>query len=332
MTFGWPIALWGLLLVALALVAYLIVQRRRKKYVVRFTNLSLLENVVAASPRWRRHVPPALTLLALAALVVGVARPEVAQAVPRQEATVILTMDRSGSMTATDVQPDRMTAAREAAASFAQGLPDGFKVGVVSFSDKADVVVPPTADRDAAVAALSQIQAENGTALGDAIARSLDLGLTSLGKDKLTADGKVKTDANGQSPLVILVLSDGASTTGDYTPLEAAQMAKDKNVPVYTVALGTENGTIQGPDGYGGVRTIRVPPDPETLKQVAALTGGKFFAAADAGALKSVYDKIGSQVGVEHKTRELTVFFTAVGAALLLAGASLSMLWFARMP
>jgi Ca-activated chloride channel family protein len=322
MTFGWPIALWGLLLVALALVAYLIVQRRRKKYVVRFTNLSLLENVVAASPRWRRHVPPALTLLALAALVVGVARPEVAQAVPRQEATVILTMDRSGSM----------TAAREAAASFAQGLPDGFKVGVVSFSDKADVVVPPTADRDAAVAALSQIQAENGTALGDAIARSLDLGLTSLGKDKLTADGKVKTDANGQSPLVILVLSDGASTTGDYTPLEAAQMAKDKNVPVYTVALGTENGTIQGPDGYGGVRTIRVPPDPATLSQIANVTHGKFFAAADAGALKSVYDKIGSQVGVEHKTRELTVFFTAVGAALLLAGASLSMLWFARMP
>ena len=164
MSFGWPIALWGLLLVALALVAYLLVQRRRKKYVVRFTNLALLENVVAESPRWRRHVPPALTLLALAALVVGIARPEIAQAVPREEATVILAMDRSGSMTATDVAPDRMTAAREAAASFAKGLPDGFKVGVVSFSDKADVVVPPTADRDEAVNALSQIQAENGTA------------------------------------------------------------------------------------------------------------------------------------------------------------------------
>ena len=146
---------------------------------------------------------------------------------PRQQATVILTMDRSGSMTATDVQPDRMTAAREAAASFAEGLPDGFKVGVVSFSDKADVVVPPTADRQEAVDALSQIQAENGTAIGDAIARSLDLGLSSLDKDKLTADGKVEADANGQSPLVILLLSDGASTTGDYTPLEAAQMAKD---------------------------------------------------------------------------------------------------------
>jgi Ca-activated chloride channel family protein len=332
MTFAWPIALWGLVLVALALLAYLLVQRRRRKYVVRFTNLALLENIVSESPRWRRHVPPALTLLALSALVVGVARPEIAEAVPRQEATVILTMDRSGSMTATDVAPDRMTAAREAAASFAEGLPEGFKVGVVSFSDKADVVVPPTADREEAVRALGQLQAENGTALGDAISRSLDLGLSSLDQDKLTADGAVKKDADGQSPLVILLLSDGANTTGDYTPLEAAQLAKDAGVPVYTVALGTPEGTIQGPDGYGGFRTIRVPPDPVTLKQVAEDTGGRFFEAADAGALKSVYDEIGSQVGVQHKHRELTALFTAAGAALLLAGAALSMLWFARMP
>jgi Ca-activated chloride channel family protein len=235
-------------------------------------------------------------------------------------------------MTATDVQPTRMAAAREAAASFAEGLPNGFKVGVVSFSDKADVNLPPTDDRDAAVRALGQLQAENGTALGDAIARSLDVGLASLDQNKLTADRKVKKDANGDSPLVILVLSDGASTTGDYTPLEAAQLAKDAGVPVYTVALGTENGTIEGPDGFGGTRLIRVPPDPETLKQVASLTGGKFFAAADAKALKSVYAQIGSQVGVEHKTRELTALFTAAGALLLAAGAGLSMFWFARLP
>ncbi len=194
------------------------------------------------------------------------------------------------------------------------------------------MVVPPTADHDEAVAALGLLQAEYGTALGDAIARSLDLGLASLDKDKLTADGGVKMDADGASPLVILLLSDGASTTGDYTPLQAAQLAADANVPVYTVALGTENGTIEGPDGYGGYRTIRVPPDPETLKQVAEMTGGRFFEAADANALKSVYDEIGSQVGVEHTQRELTVLFTAAGAVLLLAGAALSMLWFARMP
>ena len=324
MSFAWPLALAGLALVALALIAYLVAQRRRRRYVVRFTNLDLLENVVADSPRWRRHIPAVLTLLALSALVVGMARPQVAVAVPREEATVILAMDSSGSMTATDVAPDRMTAAREAASSFVDGLPDGFRVGVVSFSNEADVVVPPTADRDEALRGLSALRADNGTALGDAIARSVDLGVTSL-DEQLAAN----TD---ETPVVVLLLSDGANTTGDYEPLEAAQKAKDAKVPVYTVALGTDAGTVEGPDGYGGIRTIRVPPDPETLSRVAELTDGKFFEAADQDALESVYDEIGSQVGVEHKQRELTVFFTAAGAALLLLGGALSTLWFGRIP
>jgi Ca-activated chloride channel family protein len=325
MSFAWPIALSGLALVALALIAYLVAQRRRRRYVVRFTNLDLLENVVADSPRWRRHIPAVLTLLALSALVVGMARPQVAVAVPRQEATVILAMDSSGSMTATDVAPDRMTAAREAASSFVDGLPDGFRVGVVSFSNEADVVVPPTDDHDEALRGLSALRADNGTALGDAIARSVDLGVTSL-------DEQLAAAKDSETPVVVLLLSDGANTTGDYEPLEAAQKAKDADVPVYTVALGTDAGTVQGPDGYGGMRTIRVPPDPETLSKVAELTGGKFFEAADQDSLKSVYDEIGSQVGVEHKQRELTVFFTAAGAALLLLGGALSTLWFGRIP
>jgi Ca-activated chloride channel family protein len=324
MSFAWPIALSGLGLVALALIAYLVAQRRRRRYVVRFTNLDLLENVVADSPRWRRHVPAMLTLLALSALVVGMARPRVAVAVPREEATVILAMDSSGSMTATDVQPDRMTAAREAASSFVDGLPDGFRVGVVSFSNEADVVVPPTADHDEALRGLSALRADNGTALGDAIARSVDLGVTSL-DEQLAANSE-------ETPVVVLLLSDGANTTGDYEPLEAAQKAKDAGVPVYTVALGTDAGTVEGPDGYGGTRTIRVPPDPETLASVAELTGGTFFEAADEDALRGVYDEIGSQVGVEHEQRELTVFFTAAGAALLLLGGALSTLWFGRIP
>jgi Ca-activated chloride channel homolog len=302
-----------------------VAQRRRRRYVVRFTNLDLLENVVADSPRWRRHIPAVLTLLALSALVVGMARPQVAVAVPREEATVILAMDSSGSMTATDVEPDRMTAAREAASSFVDGLPDGFRVGVVSFSNEADVVVPPTADHDEALRGLSALRADNGTALGDAIARSVDLGVTSL-------DEQLAAAKDSETPVVVLLLSDGANTTGDYEPLEAAQKAKDAGVPVYTVALGTEAGTVQGPDGFGGMRTIRVPPDPETLSQVAEQTGGKFFEAADQDALESVYDEIGSQVGVEHEQRELTVFFTAAGAALLLLGGALSTLWFGRIP
>ena len=325
MSFAWPIALWGLVVVAIALLAYLLVQRRRRKYVVRFTNLSLLENIVPSTPRWRRHIPAALTLLSLSALIVGMARPQVAIAVPREKATVILAMDSSGSMTATDVQPSRMAAARTAASSFVEGLPDGFQVGVVSFSDQADVVVPPTDDRDEVIDALGSLQADNGTALGDAIARSVDLGVTTLGDEEARAKGD-------ESPLIVLALSDGANTTGDYQPLEAAQKAKDAGVPVYTVALGTDEGTVQGPDGYGGMRTIRVPPDPETLKAVAEQTGGRFFEAADEDALQSVYDEIGSQVGVETEHRELTVAFTAAGAALLLLGAALSMLWFARIP
>jgi Ca-activated chloride channel family protein len=217
-----------------------------------------------------------------------------------------------------------MTVAREAARSFVDGLPDGFRVGVVSFSNEADVVVPPTADRDEALRGLESLEADNGTALGDAIARSVDLGLTSLEEEP--------TAGQDEAPLIVLVLSDGANTTGDYEPLEAAQEAADAGVPVYTVALGTEDGTVEGPDGLGGTRTIRVPPDPETLARVAELTGGEFFEAADEQALASVYDAIGSQVGVEEEQRELTVLFTAVGAVLLLAGAALSTLWFARLP
>jgi Ca-activated chloride channel family protein len=245
-------------------------------------------------------------------------------AVPREEATVILAMDSSGSMTATDVAPDRMAAARAAASSFVEGLPEDFQVGVVSFSDQADVIVPPTADRDEAVTALERLEADNGTALGDAIVRSVELGVSNLDEGEVPSEG--------ENPVIVLVLSDGANTTGDFEPLEAAQEAVDAKVPVYTVALGTEEGTIEGPDGYGGTRTIAVPPDPETLTQVAEMTGGRFFEAADEEALRSVYDEIGSQVGVEQEQRELTVVFTAAGAVLLLLGAALSTLWFSRLP
>ena len=324
MSFAWPMALWGLAVVAVLAIAYLFMQRRRPRYVARFTNVDLLANIVARRPRWRRHVPPLLTLLALSALVVGLARPEMAVAVPREEATVILAMDSSGSMTANDIAPDRMAVARDVASSFVEDLPEDFQVGVVSFSDQADVIVPPTADRDEAVRALERLEADNGTALGDAIARSVELGVSNLDEDEQPAEG--------ESPVIVLVLSDGANTTGDFEPLEAAQQAVDAKVPVYTVALGTAEGTIEGPDGYGGTRTIAVPPDPETLTEVAEMTGGRFFAAADAEALRSVYEEIGSQVGVEEEQRELTVVFTAAGAVLLLFGAVLSSLWFSRLP
>ena len=321
MSFAFPIALAGLVLVPLLLVAYLVVQRRRVKYALRFTNLPLLANVVDRAPRWRRHVPPLIVLASLAALIFAVARPEIAVAVPRKEGTVILAIDRSGSMLATDVSPSRMAAARAAATTFVKGLPDGFKVGLVSFSDQADVVLPPTSDHQKAVEALTTLQADNGTALGDAITRSVDLGLTSL-----------KTNVAKDGSLVVLLLSDGANTTGDTEPLAAAEIAAQNKVPVYTVALGTDAGIVTLTTQDGVERTYRVPPDPTTLAAVAEKTGGKFFEAADASSLQSVYSRIGSQVGTEIQQRELTAVLTGAGAVLLLAGSGLSLAWFNRIP
>jgi Ca-activated chloride channel family protein len=323
MSFATPIALAGLILVPLLLLGYLLVQRRRAKYAMRFTNLDLIANVVDRAPGRRRHVPALLVVLALATLILGVARPQIARAVPREEGTVILAMDSSGSMLATDVAPDRMTAAREAATTFVKGLPDGFNVGLVSFSDQADVVLPPTSDTEAAVSALSKLKADNGTALGDAISRSVDLGLTSV---------DASSASSNDTPLVVLVLSDGANTTGDYEPLAAAAKAADAGVPVYTVALGTDAGTITATGPDGSTKIYRVPPDPATLTAVAEKTGGKFFEAADSKALASVYDQIGSQVGTRIEQRELTALFTAAGAVLLVVGAALSALWFNRIP
>jgi Ca-activated chloride channel family protein len=322
MSFAFPLALAGLLLVPALLAAYVVVQRRRVRYALRFTNLPLLANVVDRAPRWRRHVPPLLVLTALAALVVAVARPQIAVAVSREEGTVILAIDRSGSMLATDVSPTRMAAARAAATTFVQGLPDGFKVGLVSFSDQADVVLPPTLDHKEAERALTTLQADNGTALGDAITRSVDLGLTSL-------NAKV---APAGTPLVVLLLSDGANTTGDMEPLAAADVAAKAKVPVYTVALGTDAGTITITSADGEARVYRVPPDPATLAAVAERTGGQFFAAADAESLKTVYSKIGTQVGTRIEHRELTAAFAGAGALVLLAGSALSLAWFHRLP
>jgi Ca-activated chloride channel family protein len=324
MTFATPVALVALVLIPALLVAYLVVQRRRVKYAMRFTNLPLLAGVVDRSPRWRRHVPPVLILLALAALIAAMARPQRAVAVPRKQGTVILTIDRSGSMLATDVSPTRMAAAKAAAASFIKGLPSGFKVGIVSFSDKADVNLPPTSDKQEALNALNSLQAENGTALGDAISRSVNVGLASMGSN-------VKVAPKG-TPLVVVVLSDGASTTGDLQPMEAAQQAKTAKVPVYTVALGTQNGTITINGPMGDTRTDNVPPDPTTLRAVASATGGKFSEAADADTLKSIYGHIGKTVGTKLEKRELSTAFTGAGVVVLLLGSAHSLAWFNRLP
>jgi Ca-activated chloride channel family protein len=321
-SFSTPLLLWGLLLIPLALLAYWLVQRRRIKYAARFTNLDLLANVVDASPGRRRHIPAVLALAALAALIVAMARPQAVVAVPRDDATVLLTMDTSASMTATDVPPTRLEAAKSASNDFLDRIPDRFRVGLVSFSSTVSVLEEPTDDREQVRDALETLEGDIGTALGDAIVESL----------ALAPDPEEAEELSGGRPLfAILLLSDGANSVGR-EPLDVVEQAREKGVPVYTIAFGTPDGTVEIPTDYGGTQTYRVPPDPATLRAIAEETGGRFFEAPTEEQLEEVYREIGSQVSYEDEERELTAAFAGAGAVFLLLGAGLSALWFGRIP
>ena len=322
MTFASPFILSGLLLVPVALAAYWLVQRRRSKYAARFTNLDLLANVVDASPGRRRHIPAALALASLAALIVAMARPQAVIAVPRDDATVVLTMDSSASMTATDVAPTRLDAAKSAASSFLDKPPERFRVGLVSFSSSVQVLEEPTDDRTAVRSSLAAIEGDIGTALGDAIVTSVGLAPEAEEQKKL---------AGGKPLFAVLLLSDGANSTGS-EPLDVLDEAKKAGVPVYTIALGTDAGTVEITNDLGQTQTFAVPPDRETLRKVAEETGGRYFEAPTEADLEAVYQEIGSQVSWEDEERELTAAFAAGGAIFLVLGAGLSALWFGRIP
>ena len=322
-TFLWPAALVGLVLVPLALLWYLLLQRRRDKYAVRFTNLDLLANVAPKRPGWRRHLPALLALLALTALVLGVARPQAAIKVPKRQATLILAMDTSASMTADDIDPTRLAVARAAARTLLESLPDQSRVGVVGFAQYAATISPVLSDKDAVLEAIDNVRPEGGTALGEAIDQSLEMGHA--------ATGNAKASKENGPPFAIIVLSDGASTTGR-DPVNAAQRAKEAGIPVYTVALGTDSGTVEVTDEFGQTHIVPVPPDKETLRTIAETTGGKTYEAPTEEQLRSVYEEVATRVGYDERQRELTVAFTAAGGILLLLGAGLSALWFNRIP
>jgi Ca-activated chloride channel homolog len=327
MSFVWPAFLWGLLLVPAAGVLYLLAQRRRKRHAVRFTNLELLANLVPRSPGWRRHLPPVLLLMALSALLLGLARPQATVLVPREEANVVLVMDVSGSMEATDVSPNRLAAAQEAAGAFLDRLPDDLRVGLVTFSEREQVLSPPTADHAVVSDALGSLQAGGGTAMGDGLLRATEI--SQLGVNRGNEADARGSEGNGQGvPAAVVLLSDGANTDGETRPEEAAGRARSLGVPVYTVALGTEEGTVEGPSG----QEVPVPPDQETLRLVASETGGEFFASATEADLVSVYRDLGSSLGFVEEEREVTAAFAGTGAALIVAGGVLSTLWFGRLP
>jgi Ca-activated chloride channel family protein len=343
MTFASPELLAGLLLVPLAVAGYLFVQRRRARYAVAFTNVDLLANLVPHRPAWRRHVPPALYLVAIGALVLALARPSMTLAVPREEATIILTMDVSRSMRATDVAPSRLAAAQKAASDFVDQMPESFRVGLVVFSTGPRVVVPPTTDRAAVHDALDSLVADGGTALGDAIAVSLEAAGVDESPDPTPVpspdpSGSASPAPSGspapdEPPLVATVLlSDGANSTGRLEPLDAAAEAAANGMPVYTIALGTADGTVEIPNDFGQLETLPVPPDPETLAAVAEITGARFFDAPTADDLAEIYENLGSRVGYTDEEREVTRLFAAAGLLFVVAGAGLAAHWFNRFP
>jgi Ca-activated chloride channel family protein len=331
----WPALLWTLLLVPVALAAYLFAQRRRSRYTVRFTNLDLLANVVSAKPGWRRHVPPAFYLLALAALLVSLARPQAMALVPKEQATIVLVMDISGSMNATDVRPTRLVSSQRAATAFIEQLPDKFRVGIVSFASTAQTQTRPTTDRAAVYEALASLHAEGATAMGDGIERALDVKRSSA-PPSTGGTGKpaptTPPPGGREAPVVVLLLSDGANTQGAAQPMDAASDAKALGVPVFTIALGTDQGMVDVPDETGNLRRIPVPPDKLTLQRIAETTGGRFFAAPSSRDLKQVYRELGSKIGFVRERQEITVVFAATGLLFLVAGAAMSLVWFSRFP
>jgi Ca-activated chloride channel homolog len=333
----WPGLLWTLLLVPVALAAYLLAQRRRSRYTVRFTNLDLLANVVSAKPGWRRHVPPALYLLALAALLVSLARPQALTLVPKEQATVVLVMDVSGSMNATDVSPTRLVSSQRAAVTFIEELPEKFRVGIVSFASTAQTLTRPTTDRVAVYEAIDSLHAEGATAMGDGIERALDAKRpptppSSGSTARPSPSPPAPQGGADQAPLVVLLLSDGANTQGRTQPMQAAADAKALGVPVFTIALGTDRGMVDVPDETGNLRRIPVPPDTLTLQRIAETTGARFFAAPSNSDLKEVYRELGSKIGFVKEQQEITVVFAATGLLFLVAGATMSLVWFSRFP
>jgi Ca-activated chloride channel homolog len=299
MSFRWPELLWAVLLVPLVLVVWLRGDRRRTQRAAVFGNPALLPNVVTARPGWRRVLPLILYLLAATVLLVALARPEATAQVPRDQATIMLVMDSSSSMTATDIPPSRLEAARDAADAFLDEIPDRFRVGLVTFAGAPSVESLPTTDKEVIRTALRNAPVRKGTAVGDALVRALQA-------------SRPRSAVNEERPpTAILLLTDGASVSG-IPPLAAAQQARQEEVPVFTVALASQ--------------------PPLELQQIAEVSGGQAFVAPTAEQLNAVYRDLGSRLTYVEEKRELTSWFMGGAAVLLLLGAAASIAWFLRLP
>jgi Ca-activated chloride channel homolog len=293
-------------------------EHRRKHYAERWASPGLLPNLVDRPPGRRRYVPVAILLVALAALIVGVARPHATVSVKREEATVLLAIDTSRSMGSADISPSRLAAAQNAAYRFLAIIPAKFRVGVVQFSSRAQLAVAPTQDRNLVRAAIGSLRPGEGTAIGDAVLLSAQLGLK-----QRSSDGTVP-------PTTVLLISDGARDGGRTTPIAAARKARSLHVPVYTVLVGTPNGVVFHQLPTGQTERIQVPPSPQTLRLIARTTGGQAYRAATEAQLRQVYENLASRLGHKNVKREVSDLFAGGAALLLIAGVALSALWFRR--
>ena len=347
-SFLWPEFLWLLLLLPLLVLLYVWLLRRKKKIALRYASLSIVREAMGKGQSFRRHIPPLLFLMSLAAMLVASARPSAVVSLPSQRETIILAMDVSGSMRATDVLPNRLVASQNAAKAFLADLPRSVRVGIVAFAGTAAVVQPPTLSREDLVTAIDKFQLQRGTAIGNGIVVSLselfpdagiDLASMQYGRERTrgtSIDQASKDDKAGKKDFVpvapgsytsaaIILLTDGQRTTG-VDSLEAAKAAADRGVRVYTVGVGTVDGETIGFEGW----SMRVKLDEETLKGIARATQAEYFYAGTAADLKKVYETLSSRLAVEKKETEISGLVALFAAALALLSAGLSLAWFNR--
>jgi Ca-activated chloride channel family protein len=340
LTFIWPELLWLLVAIPLLVLLYVWLMRRRKRTALRYANLALVRQAMGRGAAWRRHVPPLLMLVAVAALLLAAARPAAVISLPSNQETIVLAMDVSGSMRATDVKPNRLVASQDAAKSFIAELPRSVRVAVVAFAGTAAVVQAPTLSRDDVVAAIDRFQLQRATAIGSGIVLSLATLFPDAGIDLSQITGqramppgpndKPKPEFKPVEPgsyasAAIILLTDGQRTTGP-DPLEAAKMAADRGVRVYTVGMGTKEGETIGFEGW----SMRVRLDEDTLKSIAQITRADYYYAGTAEDLKKVYQGLSTRIAVEKKETEISALFAALGALLVVAAAGLSVWWFGR--
>ena len=334
MYFLWPLMLWLLLLIPALVVLYILAQRRRQRYALRYASLSLVKEALGRGPGFRRHIPPALFLSGLAVMIVALARPYTLVTLPSQEGTVILTMDVSGSMRADDLKPNRIEAAKSAARSFVEKQPSGVRVGIVSFSDNAFLVQAPTDDKEAVIAAINRLTPQRGTAIGRALLTSLDAifedanvegGPPSSASDPTPTPTPVPQGV--YEPAIIVLLTDGESNQGP-RPLDVIDQVAARGVRVYAVGVGTAEGTVLHIQG----RSIRTRLDEETLKRVASATEGAYYSATNEKDLVAIYNSLSTHLVFKKEQTEVTAIFTGVAVVFLLVGGCLSLFWFNRLP